>query len=44
MKKYLMKGFAAIVFCGAIASCSHDMDSGSDAVQTSVIEKYEKAF
>lgn len=44
MKKYLMKGFAAIVFCGAIASCSHDMDSGSDAVQTSVVEKYEKAF
>lgn len=44
MKKYLMKGFAAIVFCGTIASCSHDMDSGSDAVQTSVVEKYEKAF
>ena len=44
MKKYLMKGFAAIVFCGAIASCSHDMDSGSDAVQTSIVEKYEKAF
>lgn len=44
MKKYLMKGFAAIVFCGSIASCSHDMDSGSDAVQTSVVEKYEKAF
>ena len=44
MKKYLMKGFAAIVFCGSIASCSHDIDSGSDAVQTSVVEKYEKAF
>ena len=44
MKKYLMKGFAAIVFCGSIASCSRDMDSGSDAVQTSVVEKYEKAF
>lgn len=44
MKKYLMKGFAAIVFCGAMASCSHDMDSGSDAVQTSIVEKYEKAF
>ena len=44
MKKYLMKGFAAIVFCGAIASCSHDMDSGSDAVQSKVQETYEKAF
>ena len=39
-----MKGFAAIVFCGAIASCSHDMDSGSDAVQSKVQETYEKAF
>ena len=44
MKKYLMKGFAAIVFCGAIASCSHDIDSGSDAVQSKVQETYEKAF
>ena len=44
MKKYLMKGFAAIVFCGSIASCSHDMDSGSDAVQSKVQETYEKAF
>lgn len=44
MKKYLMKGFAAIVFCGSIASCSHDIDSGSDAVQSKVQETYEKAF
>ena len=44
MKKYLMKGFAAIVFCGAIASCSHDIESGSDAVQSKVQETYEKAF
>ena len=39
-----MKGFAAIVFCGAMASCSHDIDSGSDAVQSKVQETYEKAF
>ena len=39
-----MKGFAAIVFCGAIASCSHDIESGSDAVQSKVQETYEKAF
>lgn len=44
MKKYLMKGFAAIVFCGSIASCSHDIESGSDAVQSKVQETYEKAF
>ena len=45
MKKYLMKGFAAIVFCGSIASCSRDLgtDQGT-AVQQTVEETYEKAF
>ena len=44
MKKYLMKGFAAIVFCGAIASCSHDLGADDGAVQSTVQETYEKAF
>ena len=44
MKKYLMRGIAAAVFCGAFTSCSHDMDLGSSTVQTTVQETYEKAF
>ena len=44
MKKYLMKGFAAIVFCGSIASCSHDFGDESGTVQNTVQETYEKAF
>ena len=44
MKKYLMKGFAAIVFCGAIASCSRDLGADDGAVQSTVQETYEKAF
>ena len=44
MKKYLIRGLAAAVFCGAFTSCSHDMDLGSSTVQTTVQETYEKAF
>lgn len=44
MKKYLIRGLAAAVFCGVFTSCSHDMDLGSSTVQTTVQETYEKAF
>ena len=44
MKKYLMRGIAALFFGAAIASCSHDIETGSGAVQTTVQETYEKAF
>lgn len=44
MKKYLISGMAAIVFCGAFTSCSHDIDMGSGTVQATVQETYEKAF
>ena len=44
MKKYLMKGFAAIVFCGAIASCSRDMESSSGSATEKIEETYSKAF
>jgi hypothetical protein len=43
MKKYLMTGMAAIMFCGVFTSCSHDMDLGS-APQSEVIATYEEAF
>lgn len=44
MKKYLMKGFAAIVFCGSIASCSRDMESSSGSATEKIEETYSKAF
>lgn len=44
MKKYLMKGFAAIAFCGAIASCSRDMESSSGSATEKIEETYSKAF
>jgi len=44
MKKYLISGMAAIVFCGAFTSCSHDLDSGGGTSATDVEETYEKAF
>ena len=39
-----MKGFAAIVFCGAIASCSRDMESSSGSATEKIEETYSKAF
>ena len=44
MKKYLISGMAAIVFCGAFTSCSHDLDNGGDSTKSTVEETYEKAF
>lgn len=44
MKKYLISGMAAIVFCGAFTSCSHDLDSGGGTAANSIEETYEKAF
>ena len=45
MKKYLITGMAAIVFCGAFTSCSHDLDSGGGGTAANSIEEtYEKAF
>ena len=44
MKKYLITGMAAIVFCGAFTSCSHDLDSGGGTAANSIEETYEKAF
>ena len=43
MKKYLMTGMAAIMFCGVFTSCSHDMDLG-DVPESKVIATYEEAF
>ena len=39
-----MKGFAAIVFCGSIASCSRDMESSSGSATEKIEETYSKAF
>lgn len=45
MKKYLISGMAAIVFCGAFTSCSHDLDSGGGGTAANSLEEtYEKAF
>jgi hypothetical protein len=45
MKKYLITGMAAIVFCGAFTSCSHDLDSGGGGTAANSLEEtYEKAF
>ena len=43
MKKYLITSAAALALCGLITSCTHDL-STSDAVQSTVIDTYEKAF
>ena len=44
MKRYLMTGMAALVFCGVFTSCSHDTDFGGNNPQLSVQETYEEAF
>lgn len=43
MKKYLMTGMAAIMFCGVFTSCSRDMDYGQTR-QQQIQETYEEAF
>ena len=43
MKRYLMTGMAAIMFCGVFTSCSRDTDFG-EAPQSKVIATYEEAF
>ncbi len=44
MKKYLMSGLTAIVFCGMMISCSHNTDFGGNDVQKNIQANYEKAF
>ena len=45
MKKYLMKGIAALALGGIITSCSHDMDQYKGGNTTENIKKnYENAF
>lgn len=43
MKKYLLTSAAALALGGLFTGCTHDLDS-SDAVQSTVIDTYEKAF
>ena len=43
MKKYLMTGMAAIMFCGVFTSCSRDTDFGQTR-QQQIQETYEEAF
>jgi len=54
MKKYLMTGMAAMLFCGVFTSCSHDIDfegeqnkikeAEQQKVQQQVQDAYEQAF
>ena len=47
MKKYLMTGMAAIMFCGVFTSCSHDTDYSDVQVQDQqqmIQDAYEQAF
>lgn len=47
MKKYLMTGMAAIMFCGVFTSCSHDTDYSDVQVQNQqqqIQDAYEQAF
>ena len=44
MKKYLLTGMAAIMFCGVFTSCSRDTDFGSQTKQQQIQETYEEAF
>ena len=49
MKKYLMTGIAAVAFCAAFTSCSHDLEpmSQEEINQSKTLElqaKYEAAF
>ena len=43
MKKYLLTGMAAIMFCGVFTSCSRDTDFGQTK-QQQIQETYEEAF
>lgn len=43
MKRYLMTGMAAIMFCGVFTSCSRDTDFGVTP-ESKVIATYEEAF
>lgn len=44
MKKYLISGMAAIMFCGTFTSCSRETDFGSQTQQQKIQETYEEAF
>ena len=45
MKKYLISGMAALMFCGVFTSCTRDTDlSGGQGQQQKVMETYEQAF
>ena len=43
MKKYLVTGMAAMMFCGVFTSCSRDMDLSGNA-QQQIQATYEEAF
>lgn len=43
MKKYLLTGMAAMMFCGVFTSCSRDTDFGQTK-QQQIQETYEEAF
>lgn len=45
MKKYLISGMAALMFCGVFTSCTRDTDlGGGQGQQQKVMETYEQAF
>lgn len=47
MKKYLMTGMAAIMFCGVFTSCSHETDYSDVQIQNQqqqIQDAYEQAF
>lgn len=44
MKKNLMTGMAALIFCGVFTSCSHDMDDSRQALEKQIYDTYEQAF
>lgn len=44
MKKYLISGMAAIMFCGVFTSCTRDHDYGAQTKQQQIQETYEEAF
>ena len=44
MKKYLITGMAAMMFCGVFTSCTRDHDYGAQTKQQQIQETYEEAF
>lgn len=44
MKKYLITGMAAMMFCGVFTSCTRDHDYGGSSASAPVEEAYQKAF